>query len=88
MSLTVTIPEPDRFDVEDAEEVVHLARDVETRDISSIYVDLNDPFLTRGGARAIAARLLALADEWDRIQARPKLRRLPDVDEELRERDV
>lgn len=88
MSLTITIPEPDRFDVEDAEEVVHLARDVETRDISSIYVDLNDPFLTRGGARAIAARLLALADEWDRIDARPKLRRLPDVDEELRERDV
>ncbi|WP_270353253.1 hypothetical protein [Microbacterium testaceum] len=88
MSLTVTTPEPDRFDIEDAEEVVHLARDVETGEVSSVYVDLNDPFLTRGGARAIAARLLALADEWDRTEARPRLRRLPDVDEELRRRDV
>lgn len=88
MSLTVTIPEPDRFDVEDAEDVVHLARDVETGDISSIYVDLNDPHLNRGSARAIGLRILTLADEWDVIEARPKLRRLPDVDEELRERDV
>ncbi|KQR88740.1 hypothetical protein [Microbacterium sp. Leaf179] len=85
---TITVPEPEPFDEEDAEEVIHLTRDVETDNVSAIYVDLNDPFLNRPGARAIALRLLALADEWDRLEARPQLRRVPDIDEHLRNRDV
>ncbi|MEV7768310.1 hypothetical protein [Microbacterium sp. NPDC086615] len=86
---TITIPEPDRFDAEFAEEVIHLSRDVETGEPATIYVDtLEDPHLSRGSARAIAHRLLTLAEEWDRIEARPRLRRLPDVDEQLRDRDV
>ncbi|KQR85192.1 hypothetical protein [Microbacterium sp. Leaf179] len=86
---TVTVPAVDPFDIEFAEEVIHLSHDVETGDTASIYVEeFNDPHLNRGSARAVGLRLLALADEWDRIEARPKLRRLPDVDEELRERDV
>lgn len=85
---TVTVPEPDRFDREDAEEVVHLARDPETGTQTGIYVELNDPFLNREGARAVALRLIELAADWDFMESRPKLRRLPDVDERLRERDV
>ena len=86
---TITIPDPDPFDVEFAEEVIHLSRDVETGGPASIYVEtLEDPHLSRASARAIAHRLTVLADEWDRIEARPRLRRLPDVDEHLRDRDV
>lgn len=89
MSLTVTVPEPDPFEREFAEDYVHPSRDLVTNDIASIYVEqFDDPHLTRGNARAVALRLLALADEWDRTEARPRLRRLPDVDEELRGRDV
>ena len=85
----VTIPALDPFDAEFAEDYVHLSRDLVTGDVCSIYVEqFDDPHLNRGSARAVGLRLLALADEWDRIEARPKLRRLPDVDEELRERDV
>lgn len=43
-----------------------------------------DPHL----ARALARRLQRLADECEDIAARPLLRRLPDVDEQLRDRDV
>lgn len=85
---TITIPEIDPMDREDAEDVVHLAKDPETGTQTGIYVDLNDPFLNRASARAIASRLLELADDWDHLEARPKLRRLPDVDEQLRDRDV
>lgn len=85
---TITVPELDPIDAEDAEEVVHLARDAETGTHSGIYVELNDPFLTPNGARAIALRLLELADDLEHLEARPKLRRLPDVDEQLRDRDV
>ncbi|WP_270353550.1 hypothetical protein [Microbacterium testaceum] len=85
----VTIPQLDPFDVEFAEDYIQLSRDVATNEIASIYVEhFDDPHLTRGNARAVALRLLALADEWDQVEARPRLRRLPDVDDELRERDV
>lgn len=86
---TITVPEPDRFDAEFAEEVIHLARDLETGAVDCIHVDeLNDPFLSPNSARAIALQLLRLADEIDRLNARPQLRRLPDVDQQLRDRDV
>jgi len=86
---TVTLPEIDPLDAEFAEDYVHLSRDLATGDIASIYVEqFDDPHLNRDSARAVALRLLYLADEWEQVVARPKLRRLPDVDEELRERDV
>lgn len=86
---TVKVPAVDPFDVEFAEDYVHLSRDLVTGDIASVYVEqFDEPHLSRGNARAVALRLLALADEWDRIEARPRLRRLPDIDGELRERDV
>lgn len=86
---TVRIPAVDPFDVEFAEDYVHLSRDRVTNDIASIYVEhFDDPHLNRGNARAVGLRLLALADEWDGVEARPRLRRLPDVDERLRDRDV
>jgi len=85
-TVTVTVPEPERFDQEDAEECVHLVRDTGTGHVSAIYVDLNDPFLNVDGARAIALRLLSLADELDRVQgdqlrrqAAPVLRALPKI---------
>lgn len=86
---TITVPAVDSFDAETAEEYVHLSRDLVTNDIASIYVEqFDDPHLNRDTARAVGLRLLALADEWEQVEARPKLRRLPDVYDELRERDV
>ncbi|MCJ1708722.1 hypothetical protein [Microbacterium sp. VKM Ac-2923] len=109
----VALPAVDPFEAEFAEEYVHLSRDLIAGDPCSIYVEqFDDPHLSRGNARAVGLRLLALADEWDRIDAtggarhapsvpiqayaadryddarRSHLRRLPDVDDELRERDV
>lgn len=90
MSRTLTIPDVDPFDEEFAQDYVHHCSDhAGTIEFSAIYVEnLDDPFLTRAGARAIAARLLDLAEEWDRQEAAPCLRRLHAVDDELRERDV
>ncbi|MDQ1084188.1 MULTISPECIES: hypothetical protein [Microbacterium] len=89
MILTLTVPEPDPFDREFAEDYVHVSRDLASGEVDSIYVEqFDDPHLSRSNARAVGLRLLALADEWDRVEARPMLRRLPDVDERLRNRDV
>ncbi|MDQ1122167.1 hypothetical protein [Microbacterium trichothecenolyticum] len=67
---TITIPNLDPFDQETAEEYIHRAMDPNTGVFAGIYVDrLDDPSLDRGTARAIAVRLLSLADAWDREDA-------------------
>lgn len=87
---TITIPNLDPFEEENAQDYIHHCSDHPgTTKFSAIYVEpLDDPFLSRGAARAFAARLLALADEWDRQEAAPSLRRLHAVDDDLRDRDV
>lgn len=67
---TFTIATPDPYDTEFAEETVHRGTDPRTGAFSSIVVeDFGDPCLSRGYARAIAVRLLGLADLWDREEA-------------------
>lgn len=68
---TLTIPDLDPFEEENAQDYIHHASDSpDTKKFSAIYVEpLDDPFLSRGAARAFAARLLALADEWDRQES-------------------
>ena len=80
---------PDEFDVKTAEEEAHLGRYVGTGEPFTIVLDHESQGgLSRDGARALARRLNNLADDWDREESRPALRRLPNVDDELRERDV
>lgn len=70
MSKTVVIPELDPFDQENAEDYVHRATDPDTGAFTAIYVEpLDDNHLDRGMARALAVRLLALAEMWDREEA-------------------
>lgn len=70
---------------------VQAARDVGTGEqVSIVFLDTSDVVAQEfdaEGAREVAARLNALADEWDREKARPRLRRLPDVDEHHRDRE-
>lgn len=54
---------------------------VSDQDESALCID-------RHAARALARRLNKLADELECAVDRPVLRRLPDVDEKLRDRDV
>jgi hypothetical protein len=87
---TLTIPDLDPFEEENAQDYIHHVSDSpETKKFSAIYIEpLDDPFLSRGAARAFASRLLALADEWDRQEATPPLRRLHAVDDHFRDRDI
>lgn len=70
---------------------VHVTRDVNTdAKVGIVILDTSDCVaqdLDADGAREVAARLVALAEEIERDAARPRLRRLPDVDERLRDRD-
>ncbi|MDF2047288.1 hypothetical protein P2P98_14065 [Microbacterium sp. Kw_RZR3] len=67
---TITIPELDPYDQESAEEYIHRATDPQTGGFSAIYVEpLDDNHLDRGMARALAVRLLSLAQVWDREEA-------------------
>lgn len=70
---------------------VQAARDVGTGEqVSIVVLDTSNVVaqeLDSDGAREVAARLVELADEWDRDKTRPRLRRLPDVDERLRDRE-
>jgi 3-methyladenine DNA glycosylase/8-oxoguanine DNA glycosylase len=70
---------------------VLFARDVNTNEkVSIVILDSNGDVavdVNSDSAREVAERLVALADEMDREKARTRLRRLPDVDEELRRLD-
>lgn len=67
---TIIIPDLDPDDDESAEEYIHRATDPETGVFSAIYVEpLDDPSLDRDMARALAVRLLSLAQVWDREEA-------------------